>query len=93
MNRLASITCFYGSICFSCGHHFPFFCDDIDQVASAVNETEGVIVIPTFSGILAPYWRSDLTASITGLTLKSTRHHICRAAVEAICFQTRQVIL
>ena len=64
----------------------------VDQLAMTVPDSNGVIFIPTFTGVFAPYWRGDVTGSIRGLTLKTTRHHICRAAIESICYQTRMVI-
>eukprot|EP00039_Didymoeca_costata_P000938 m.48196 g.48196 ORF g.48196 m.48196 type:complete len:522 (+) comp10556_c0_seq3:122-1687(+) len=65
---------------------------EIEALASEVPGTEGVVFVPAFSGLFAPYWRSDARACILGLTLYSTRAHIARAALEAITFQTQEVL-
>lgn len=48
--------------------------------------------MPAFSGLLAPYWRQDARGVILGLSLYSTRDHICRAMLEAICFQSVELL-
>jgi glycerol kinase len=48
--------------------------------------------VPAFSGLFAPYWRSDARGAIVGLSRFHTRAHIARATLEAICFQTRDVL-
>jgi glycerol kinase len=48
-------------------------------------------VVPAFSGLFAPYWRSDARGVMVGLTRFITKHHICRAALEATAYQTRDV--
>ena len=48
--------------------------------------------MPAFSGLFAPYWRSDARGAIVGLSRFHTRAHLARATLEAICFQTRAVL-
>ena len=48
--------------------------------------------VPAFSGLFAPYWRSDARGAIVGLTRYANRGHIARAALEATAFQTREVL-
>ena len=65
---------------------------DIEDLAATVQSTEGVYFVPAFSGLFAPYWRSDARGVIVGLTRASTKAHIARATLEAIAYQTRDVI-
>jgi glycerol kinase len=58
---------------------------DLDKVA--VPDADGVLCLPTFAGAAAPWWRSDATASVTGLTLASTPGHLVRAVLEGIAAQ------
>ena len=51
----------------------------------------GVYFVPAFSGLYAPYWRDDARGVIVGLTRYANRAHLVRAALEAVCFQTREV--
>jgi glycerol kinase len=48
--------------------------------------------VPAFSGLFAPYWRSDARGAIVGLSRYHTSAHIARATLEAICYQTRDVV-
>ena len=48
--------------------------------------------MPACSGLFAPYWRSDARGAIVGLTRAATKAHLARAALEAICYQTRDVM-
>ena len=65
---------------------------ETEQLASTVTDTAGVYFVPAFSGLFAPYWRSDARGAIVGLTRAATKAHLVRAALEAICYQTRDVI-
>jgi glycerol kinase len=65
---------------------------ETDQMASSVEDTGGVVVVPAFVGLGAPYWDSDARGSILGLTRGSTRAHIVRAALESIAFLSRDLI-
>ncbi|WP_290454529.1 glycerol kinase GlpK [Corynebacterium stationis] len=58
----------------------------------AAKDNGGVYVVPAFSGLFAPRWRPDARGVIVGLTRFADRTHIVRAALEATCFQTREVV-
>lgn len=66
---------------------------DSEAVASTVPNTGGVYFVPAFGGLLAPWWRDDARGVIVGLTQYTSKAHIVRAMMEAICFQTRDVLL
>jgi len=65
---------------------------DIEELAASVPDTGGVYFVPAFSGLFAPYWRPDARGVIVGLSRFHTKAHLARAALEAICFQTRDVL-
>ena len=65
---------------------------DIEGLASSVPDNGGVYFVPAFSGLFAPYWRSDARGAVVGLTRAATKAHLARAALEAICYQTRDVL-
>ena len=65
---------------------------ETETLASSVTDTAGVYFVPAFSGLFAPYWRSDARGVIVGLTRAATKAHLARAALEAICYQTRDVM-
>jgi glycerol kinase len=65
---------------------------DIEPLARSVEDTGGAYFVPAFSGLFAPYWRSDARGAIVGLSRYHTRAHVARATLEAICFQTRAVL-
>jgi glycerol kinase len=65
---------------------------DIEALASSVADSGGVYFVPAFSGLFAPYWRQDARGVIVGLTRAATKAHIARATLEAICYQTHDVI-
>ncbi|MFM8192995.1 MAG: glycerol kinase GlpK [Actinomycetota bacterium] len=65
---------------------------DIEGLASSVSDNGGVYFVPAFSGLFAPYWRSDARGAVVGLTRAATKAHLARAALEAICYQTRDVL-
>jgi len=67
--------------------------DEINKLAQSVPDTAGVYFVPAFSGLLAPYWRSDAKALLTGMTLFTTKAHIARAVLESIAFQSVEVLL
>ena len=62
------------------------------EFAASVDDTGGVYFVPAFAGLGAPYWDSRARGSIVGLTRGTGRAHIVRAALEAACYQTRDVI-
>lgn len=65
---------------------------EVERLAASVSDNGGVYVVPAFSGLFAPYWRPDARGAIVGLTRFSNRGHIARAALEAVAFQTRDVL-
>lgn len=65
---------------------------EIEALASSVDDNGGVYFVPAFSGLFAPYWRSDARGVIVGLSRASTKAHLARAALEAIAYQTRDVL-
>jgi len=65
---------------------------DTEALATSVQDTGGVTLVPAFSGLFAPYWREDARAVIVGMTLFTTKAHICRAALEAVAFSTVDVM-
>jgi len=66
--------------------------DEIEVLANTVEDTGGIYFVPAFSGLFAPYWRSDARGVIVGLTRYINRGHIARAALEATAYQTREVL-
>jgi len=62
-----------------------------EKMATAVKSADGVVVIPAFVGLGAPYWRSDVRGAIMGLTRGTTREHIVRATLKSLAFQTKDV--
>ena len=65
---------------------------EVQQLAQSVPDSGGVIVVPAFTGLGAPYWKPDARGSITGLTRGSTLAHIARAALESIAFQSAALL-
>lgn len=63
-----------------------------EELAGQVEGSEGVVIVPAFSGLFAPYWRSDARGIIGGLTRQADRRHLCRAALEAVAWQVRDVL-
>ena len=57
-----------------------------------VDDAGGAYFVPAFSGLFAPYWRSDARGAIVGLSRFHTGAHLARATLEAICYQTRDVV-
>ena len=62
-----------------------------ESLARQVEDSGGCYFVPAFSGLFAPYWRSDARGAIVGLSRYNTNAHIARAALEAICYQSRDV--
>ena len=65
---------------------------ETEEIAQTVADTGGCYLVPAFSGLFAPHWRSDARGVIVGLTRYVNRAHIVRAALESICYQTREVL-
>jgi glycerol kinase len=65
---------------------------DVEALARSVEDNGGIYFVPAFSGLFAPYWKSDARGAIVGMTRYVTKGHIARAALEATAFQTREVL-
>ncbi|MEA3327056.1 MAG: glycerol kinase GlpK [Chloroflexota bacterium] len=65
---------------------------DIELLAKSVEDSGGIYFVPAFSGLFAPYWKSDARGVIVGLTRYIKSGHIARAALEASAYQTREVL-
>jgi len=66
---------------------------EVEALATTVADSGDVYFVPAFSGLFAPYWRSDARGAIVGLTRYSTKAHIARAALESTAFQTLDVVV
>jgi glycerol kinase len=66
--------------------------DEVEALAASVDDNGGAYIVPAFSGLFAPYWRSDARGAIVGLTRFVTKAHLARAALESTAFQTREVL-
>ncbi|HYP46194.1 MAG TPA: glycerol kinase GlpK [Propionibacteriaceae bacterium] len=65
---------------------------DSEALARQVDDAGGAYFVPAFSGLFAPYWRSDARGAIVGLSRYHTAAHSARATLEAICYQSRDVV-
>ncbi len=65
---------------------------EIESLAATVKDNGGVYFVPAFSGLFAPYWKSNARGVIAGLTRYVNKGHIARAALEATAWQTREVV-
>lgn len=65
---------------------------EVETLAASVEDNGGVYFVPAFSGLFAPYWRPDARGVVAGLTRFATKAHLARAALEAVAFQSRDVI-
>jgi glycerol kinase len=65
---------------------------EVEALARSVEGSEGVVFVPAFSGLFAPYWRSDARGVIVGLTRFANKGHIARAALEATAYQTYDLV-
>jgi glycerol kinase len=64
---------------------------EIEGLARSVEDNGGMYFVPAFSGLFAPYWRSDARGAIVGLSRFNTNAHLARATLESICYQSRDV--
>jgi glycerol kinase len=62
-----------------------------ESLARQVEDNGGMYFVPAFSGLFAPYWRSDARGAIVGLSRFNTNAHLARATLESICYQSRDV--
>ncbi len=72
--------------------NFFDFSQHVEDYAKLVPDSGGIYFVPAFSGLFAPYWQSDARGVIVGLTRFVNKNHICRAALEATAYQTREVL-
>ena len=68
------------------------FSKHVEDFARQVEDSGGIYFVPAFSGLFAPYWRSDARGVIVGMTRYINKYHIARAALEATAYQTREVL-
>ena len=72
--------------------NFFEFSKHVEDFATKVEDSGGIYFVPAFSGLFAPYWKSDARGAIVGMTRYVTKYHIARAALEATAYQTREVL-
>jgi glycerol kinase len=65
---------------------------ETEALARSVDDTGGVVLVPAFVGLGAPYWRPDVRGAIFGLTRGTTRAHLARAALESLALQTGELV-
>jgi glycerol kinase len=65
---------------------------DVEALAKTVDDAGGIYFVPAFSGLFAPYWKSDARGVIVGMTRYVNQGHIARATLEATAYQTREVL-
>jgi len=65
---------------------------EVEVLAKSVEDSGGIYFVPAFSGLFAPYWKSDARGVIVGMTRYVNKGHIARAALEATAYQTREVL-
>ena len=65
---------------------------EVEELAKSVDDNGGLYIVPAFSGLFAPYWKSNARGVFAGLTRYVNAGHIARATLEATAFQTREVV-
>jgi glycerol kinase len=65
---------------------------DVEDLAKTVEDNGGIYFVPAFSGLYAPYWKSDARGVIVGMTRYVNKGHVARSALEATAYQTREVL-
>ena len=63
-----------------------------EAMARSVEDAGGVVMVPAFVGLGAPYWRPDARGALLGITRGTTRAHVVRAALESLAFQSRDLV-
>uniref|UniRef100_A0A3P9MNL7 glycerol kinase n=1 Tax=Oryzias latipes TaxID=8090 RepID=A0A3P9MNL7_ORYLA len=66
--------------------------EELEKLAASVGTSYGCYFVPAFSGLYAPYWEPSARGIICGLTQFTNRSHLAFAALEAVCFQTREIL-
>ncbi len=74
------------------GLHLLPSAGDSERIAESVSDNGGVYFVPALAGIGAPYWDSEARGLISGITRGTTAGHIVRAAIESMCYRTRDVV-
>ncbi|ORX57574.1 actin-like ATPase domain-containing protein [Hesseltinella vesiculosa] len=64
----------------------------VNELASQVEDCGGAYFVTAFAGLFAPYWREDARGTICGLTQFTRLEHLCRATLEAVCYQTKAIL-
>lgn len=75
------------------GLHLFQDASETKDMALSVLDTDGVVIVPAFVGLGAPYWDDQARGTILGLTRGTTKEHIVRAALEAMCYQSKDLII
>lgn len=65
---------------------------EVEKLACQVNSTDGVVLVPAFTGLGAPHWDTDARALLCGMSRGTNKAHIARAALESIAFQVSDVL-
>jgi glycerol kinase len=65
---------------------------EVEELAASVDSTDGVVLVPAFTGLGAPHWNPEARGVIWGITRGTTRAHIARAALEGVAFQNRDIL-
>ena len=65
---------------------------EVEELAKSVDDNGGAYFVPAFSGLFAPYWKSNARGVVAGLTRYVSGGHIARAALEATAYQSREVV-
>jgi glycerol kinase len=66
--------------------------EEIEELASQVQDNGGMYIVPAFSGLFAPYWKTNARGVMVGLTRYINKNHIARAALESTAYQTRDIL-
>ncbi|PFG44895.1 glycerol kinase [Georgenia soli] len=66
--------------------------DDVEAIARSVPDSGGVYLVPAFAGMCAPWWARNARGSVVGLTLETSAEHVVRAGLEALAYQTRDIV-
>lgn len=66
--------------------------EDLNKMVMSVPDNGGCYFVPAFNGLFCPYWRSDARGVIVGLSQTITKNHLCRATLESIAFQTKEIL-
>ena len=65
---------------------------EVEALAASVEDSDGVVFVPGFTGLGAPHWLADATGLVTGLTRRTTKAHLARATLEGIAFQVKELL-